>query len=297
MIHTLLSSVVLAATGTLASPAAPLAARQEPERGSDEVRRLERWPELGEAGKTLTKEIQRLRKARTPEMAEEADLALRAAGAGIVPELLPVLGKERDDEALARVEAVLLAVTGAEHTRLLAPYFGDASREVRVFALRRCGAFPDPGLRPAAEAALSGLREQGEKADALELYAAALCAASAGSVAGFDVLVDEAGKRWAKRGVEMRAALEGVRGPEATTLAAEQLAGERDAVLAGLYLLAGCGDEGAVPHVRPFLDSDDNQVRVAAINALRGIVAGEPPLERLPVFEAIELAKEWKRRV
>jgi hypothetical protein len=38
-------------------------------------------------------------------------------------------------------------------------------------------------------------------------------------------------------------------------------------------------------------------VRVAAINALRGIVDGQEPLEELSVFGAIELAKTWKVRV
>jgi hypothetical protein len=52
-----------------------------------------------------------------------------------------------------------------------------------------------------------------------------------------------------------------------------------------------------MPRVRFFLDDDDNQVRVAAINACRGIVDGAPPEEQLPVFEAIESAKKWKERV
>jgi hypothetical protein len=60
-------------------------------------------------------------------------------------------------------------------------------------------------------------------------------------------------------------------------------------------MLAGCGIKpDALPLVRPNLDSTDNSIRVAAINAMRGIVDGEPPIANLPVFEAIELAKKWK---
>jgi hypothetical protein len=43
--------------------------------------------------------------------------------------------------------------------------------------------------------------------------------------------------------------------------------------------------------VKPFLDSDDNSLRVAANHAMRGTVEGAPPLGELAVFEAIELAK------
>ena len=55
--------------------------------------------------------------------------------------------------------------------------------------------------------------------------------------------------------------------------------------------------EKTAPVVGLHLDSDDNQVRVAAINALRGIVDGQGPLEELSVFGAIELAKTWRARV
>ncbi len=270
---------------------------QELEKKPDEPKRLERWPDLGKAESKVRTDVERLRKARTPEMAQDAEAALTATGAGIVPELLPALGREKDEQARERIERVLIAVTGAEHTRLLSAWFGDKAVLVRTFALRRSSAFPDPGLREAAEAALARSLALGEKADPVELYAAALCATSAGSLAGFDTLAISAENRWADRGAELRAVLRAVRGPEASALAVTLLAGERSQVVAGLNLLSGCGDRASVTKVKPFLDSDDNQIRVAAINALRGIVDGQGPIERLSVFEAIELAKKWKGRV
>ncbi len=263
----------------------------------DEPKRLERWPDLAQPEAKVKNDIERLRKARTPEMAADAEVELKAAGAGIVPELLGALGREKDEAARERMERVLLAVTSAEHTRLLAAWFGDKLVGARIFALRRCSAFPDPGLREPAEAALARVRALGDKADPAELYAAALCVTSTGSLAGFDALRASAEKSWPQRGAELRAVLATVRGPEASALAQKLLAGERMDVVTGLNLLSGCGDRSSVAHVKPFLDSDDNQIRVAAINALRGIVDGEGPIERLSVFEAIELAKKWKGRV
>jgi len=54
--------------------------------------------------------------------------------------------------------------------------------------------------------------------------------------------------------------------------------------------------EDAIAIVKPQLDNTDNSIRIAAINALRGIVDGDLPIANLPVFEAIELAKKWKTR-
>ena len=48
--------------------------------------------------------------------------------------------------------------------------------------------------------------------------------------------------------------------------------------------------------VKPFLDSNDNSIRIAAINAVRGMADGEGPVADLPVFDAIELAKKLKNK-
>jgi hypothetical protein len=306
------SLVSVALLAALASPPALLAAVQDPPPAPQEpppgekpppaerpiVRRLEAWPALdGKARETVRVDVERLRKARTDEMADQARDALVQAGSAIVPELLPVVGKEKDPHALQRVLGVLETVTGPEHTRLLAAEFEDRSLPVRTWAMRRCGQFPDEGVRKAAGEALARARKGGDKADREELYAAALCTTAAGSREGLDVIADWAVDGWGKRGVEMRTALEAVRSPEAAAEAAKLLLqDDRKKTVAGLNLLAGCGDPGAIQRVKPYLDNTDNSIRVAAINAMRGIVDGDPPIANLAVFEAIELAKKWKAR-
>jgi len=265
-----------------------------------EIVRLTAWPELPkDLQKTVETDIERLRKAHTEGMGEDAHAGLIAAGAAIVPELLPKLGKEKDAEARARIEDVLNAVTSAEHTRLLAARFADKAQAIRTYALSRASAFPDAGTRAEAEAALAraaAVKEPKDE-DRAEHLAAALAATAAGSLAGLDHLALRAETSFGTEGARMRRALEAVRGPEATAQLGAKLSGERAARIAALNLLAGCGDASAKPLVKPFLDDNDNSVRIAAINALRGIVDGAPPLDKLPVFEAIEIAKEWKNRV
>ena len=271
----------------------------------EEIVRLEEWPALSsDERKTVRTDVERLRKAHTEEMGEQARAALIAAGAAIVPELLPKLGKEKDEDALERMDEVLAAVVGPQHTRLLAKEFSDRSMPVRTWALRAAARFPDPGTREAAEKALAKVEKRLERVeektreDAAEHLAASLAATAAGSLEGLSYLHVRARKGWGDLGADMRAALEAVRGPQATTAVAAHLDGERIDVVAALNLLSGCGDrETAVPIVKPHLDSSDNSIRIAAINALRGIVDGEPPVDKLPVFEAIELAKRWKARV
>jgi len=268
-----------------------------------EIARLEQWPKLaGEAAKAMKLDIERLRKSNTPEMGEQADAALTAAGAGVVPELLPILGKERNLDARGRIQGVLDKITAAEHTRLLAPFFADKSREIRTWTLHRCALFPDGELKAPAEAALAAAQAakvkdpKTEGADD-EIYAAALCATAAGSHQALDLMAKNALEEWGERGVELRTALEAVRDEEATTFAVKLAQdADRSRKVAGLNLLAGCGTKAAIGVVRPLLDNTDNSIRVAAINAMRGIVDGDPPIAKLPVFEAIELAKKWKER-
>lgn len=275
---------------------------QDEEQGTE---RLEEWPELDRSLRDgVSTDVQRLRKARTPEMGEQAREALIATGAAVAPELISALGKEKDEEARDRIVTVLDAVTGAVHTRLLARSFDDRSREVRTWALGRAALFPDPGIRSSAEAALTHARKavKGTKRDReaeAELLAAALAATSGGSLDGLDVVLGAA-EDWKRHGNEIRQACEGVRGAAASKRVVELLgkAEERAAKVAAINLLAGCGvAESAVPALRPLLDSDDSTIRIAAINALRGIVDGEPPLDKLSVFDSIEEAKRWKQRI
>jgi hypothetical protein len=288
-------ALLVVAAATAAAPAAPGTA-QDPE----PIERLEAWPDI-EDESAAKREMSRLRVAQTEAMGEEGGAALRAMGAAVAPMLLKAYEKERDDDARDRVHAVLLAVTGAPHTRLLAREFKHKSPLVRTFCLRRVAAFPDPGVREPAEAALDGLEKRGDKADPEELYLAAVCATSAGSEAGLERVFARARDHWKEDGASIRVALEAVRGEQVSDIFAKRLAEnkglERADRLALLHVLAGCGTETAKGAVRRYLDDDDNGLRIAAINALRGMVDREPPIDQLPVFEAIEVANAWKRRL
>ena len=269
-----------------AAPAAPAA-----------ISYLAEWPKPAAKDQLMT-DIERLVKARTEEMGKLAYEALQKCGDSAVPFLLDRYGKEKDEGAHERMQSLLIELIRPEHSRLLAKRFASAQLHERTLAMWRAGLHNDPQIRPQAEAALAKVEKQGEKADEFERYAAALVATASGSMQGLDELMSTAQKRWDKHGREIHLALRGVRGAEAAGIVSKGLADpERRAKVAALRLLSGCGDKSALPAIKPLLDSDDNSLRVAAINALRGIVDGADPLPELSAFEAIEMAKKWKERL
>ncbi|MCY2959326.1 MAG: HEAT repeat domain-containing protein [Planctomycetota bacterium] len=272
------------------APATPTAAVVSKER-------LAAWPKPVDKDTVLT-DIERVIKAHVPEMAEQGRDALVAAGASAVPFVLDRYGRERDEDARERLHEVLMRTTTAEQTRLLAKEFESKLAPVRTFTLHRAAAFPDSGIAAAAEKAWARLVKAGDKADPDEKYAAALCTASAGSTAGIDALFEACqSKRWDREKREIRTALEGARGKPATDLLLAKLdKADRKTKVAVLRMLAGCGEPAQAARLRLFLDDEDNAIRVAAINALRGMVDNEPPIEDLAAFEAIEMAKTWKGR-
>lgn len=272
----------------------------ESARTEDEAKqeKLSEWPKPSNPGE-LKKDVQRLRKARTEEMGTQAVAALKEAGAAAAPALIKALGKEKGEEARERILDVLSEVTTVAHTRLLARELKSKDLGVRIWVLRRLSIFPDHDLGEQVVKHLATLKKKGSKSDSNELKAASLCALSTGEIAGLDVVFEMTKDSWKRYSKEILIAAKEIRGKTATSVLAHHLAnGDRKERVAALRLLSSCGDQAtAVPLIRPLLDNTDNSLRIGAINALRGIVDGDPPLDKLPVFEAIDRANKWKKRV
>lgn len=267
----------------------------------DPVERLEAWPEL-EDERALKKSLSRLRSGRDEAQADEARNELSTAGAMVAPMLLEALGKERNEEARDRIAEVLAQVVGAAHTRLLAEWFDDNAPPVRIWTRARAARFPDAGLAEAAAAAWAEIEARTErtrrKPDPEERRVTALLLCSTGSVAVLDFVIEQATDDWGSVAPLVREAFAGLRGTDAGSTLGKKLQGApRKRASALLRLLAACGSEAELGHVGPFLDSNDNTLRVDAINACRSIIDGKAPLGRLSVFEAIELSKKWKERL
>jgi hypothetical protein len=271
--------------------AAPGSTHQDP------PKRLEAWPALTEKARTQ-KDILRLRKAKTEEMGIQASAALIKDGAAAAPLLIEAFAKERGEEARERVLEVLDQVVGRAHTRLLEPWFKSKYGHVRVWALRKAAAGVDPELVDAAREFWAGLSKRGRKLVDGERQAAALLLVSAGDTEGLTELFALARKDWKHEGPALRVIVAGVRGEAGEGWLLTQLTGgDRKAKSAALRLLSVAGSRTTLNRLGPYLESTDNTLRIDAINVCRGLVDGDPPLTKLAVFEAIELAQSWRARL
>ncbi|MEZ6004009.1 MAG: hypothetical protein R3F17_05835 [Planctomycetota bacterium] len=274
-----------------------------PETGSDkdeakkEPERLKEWPKVEDEA-ALKLEVKRLMKASTENMGIQSAEALGKMGAGIAPSLLGELSRTRDKDAMQRIEDVLDGVLGAPHTRLLGEHFLSKSPAERRYAMKIVAKNPDPGTREQAEKAFAEATKERTRWEAKDRYLAALCCAASGSKTGLDDLITAACENWGKTREDLSVSMLPLRDDTLTTDLIKRFdTGQRGDQVNGLRLLSIVGTQAAVPFVKPLLDSGDASIRVAAINACRGIVDHEPPLGNISAFDAIELAKKWKDRL
>jgi hypothetical protein len=273
----------------------------------DEVQRVEAWPEYGNKPE-LKRCISRVRKARTEEMATKGAEQLEEIGAAAAPFLLKSLRSEKDGEARARMEAVLDSITGPEHTRLLAVTLDEDSDAPRRYAAQRIAQLGDPGLRKRSEAFLAELKERAadkrarKPTEPVDVDLAAVLCLATGSNAGLERVIQLASPGpWETWGAAVERACEHAKaagpgiGAELST-GLSKASSPKDRVVF-LRLLTYAGSPDQVSPIVPLLDAEENQVKVAAINALRRIVDGDAPLKRLSTFDAIERAQRWKARL
>jgi len=263
---------------------------------------LTRWPGLAkEQAKEVVRAVAKLKKASSEAMLAAGLETLERAGAGAAPELLRALAKEKKEAPRARLIGMLEKLTGAEHTRLLSIYFKHKSDALRHWSLRRCALFPDPGTLKAAQKALQKALNPGKRKEVQpdEVFVAALAACAAGDLSAMEHLEARAKKVWKIEAASIQRALSAVRGKAASTQLVSKLgSSDRKERLVALRFLTAAGVEAeCVDAISPFLDDQDNELLVAAINALRSIVNHEPPLPRLSAFDAITKAKEWKAKL
>jgi hypothetical protein len=272
---------------------------QEPQ---DEVEdklppKLKAWPKPKSQG-GLKDQVARLRQDRSEDVAAEAHARLISMGSSAAPLLIRSLGKEKNKDARERIRFVLANLLDQQHSRLVAGSFGDKSIDVRVWALITVSRTPDPGLQKTVLGHWNALAKRGDKAQEVERYATGLCLLSIQDPLGLEPVVSATISHWKERAAQIRDVLNGLRSAAFDEALLGRLkATDRKQQSAALRLIAAGGTPATLSAVAPFLDSGDPTLRVDAINACRVLVAGEPPLDRIPVFEAIELAKTWKARL
>jgi HEAT repeat protein len=248
------------------------------------------WPRLGAGDEDRVKGLIARLGHKEPEEAARAEAALVETGTAAAPAMITRLsdGEENHNEVLERI---LDQVVHKEHVLLLVPYLADRRLSVRRFAAMRIAFYGNADMKPV----FLGMRKDQEPEIA---FMAELALARIGDQTSLPALLSAARESWSEKGAEIRFAARGLKGSKATTFLMEKL-DSRDirTELSALRLLSVVGTKECVARIGLLLESTSHLHKKEAINALRGILDGEEPLDDLSVFQAIDMAKEWKERL
>jgi len=103
---------------------------------------------------------------------------------------------------------------------------------------------------------------------------------------------------WLTRATELRADFAGINRKPLADKAAEYLQRRpRKEEIASLHLFELFGEKDQAKKLLHFLSESDTSIRLAAIDACRVVVDGEPPLNKPSMTEIIERAESWKSRL
>ncbi|MEM7202345.1 MAG: hypothetical protein AAF628_18890 [Planctomycetota bacterium] len=250
-----------------------------------------RWPELERKQKArITKLTKDLRQAKDPEVMAKLEADIADLGAAAAPRLLDLLSDYRKNinPSLTRV---LDSVTVAEHAPLLAQRASDKRVAVRRYVVQRLSGFGLPEMAPIFREA-----RKDEEADIAFQASIGLCAA--GDMDALPEIFERCVGEWADIRERLAQPLEAIRGIKASRKVLALMRGDDDRrQIAGLRLLRLVGEKAVKGLIAPYLDTEVHGVKKEAINALRVVVDGEPPLDELSVFQAIEMAKTWKEKL
>jgi len=221
--------------------------------------------------------------------AERAEAVLRGMGAGITLELLRQLDDENEDK-VAALGRILDAVLTPEYGHLVARLVRRKEPDVRMYATSRLARNHQSEMTPIFREVLE------DDAEDVRFYAA-LGLGGLEDMESMKIVFDRCRREWVRFAAVVSEVLTPARGPEtADWVLAEMESGDPLAQVVGLRLLRSLAPKSYKEKLQVYLDAEQNAVKKAAINALRVVIDGEPPLEQLSVFQAIELAEKWRQR-
>ncbi len=251
--------------------------------------KLAEWPPLAATAKERLLALVGQFRKQDPQLHADATQQLVAIGASGAPLLMQQIS-DRAENSNVHVFAVLDRILTAEHTSLLAREIKKPRVELRRWlALRLCRA-REAELGPVFESLLQDKDER-------TVFYAQLGLLGLQRPAALEPVIAYTKTRWAELAPVVAEVLGPIRSHAAATPLFEYLtkAAPGDQ-MAGLrlarYLMVK--EQGTL--LRRYIESADHAVKREAINAAR-VVHGEAPIENLSVFQAIEHAKEWLKKL
>lgn len=264
-------------------------APQKPPAAQETKGKLSEWPPLKDTdNERVLGLIGQFRKPN-PQLGEDAKKQLIQLGDPAMPRLMQNVS-DRADNVNPQLFAVLDEVLGKQHAALMARETKKPSTELRRYLTRRLCRFGDPDMAPIFE----GLQK--DKDESTVFYAQLGLLALKHKDALAPVLAYTK-TRWNDVGALTAEVLTPARCRELGDAAFEAIA-KAPAVdqMAGLRLLRFLMVKEQSVILRRYLEASEHTVKREAVNTAR-VLNGEPPIENLSVFQAIEHAKQWLQKL
>lgn len=242
--------------------------------------------------KEVQEDLVALRRAEKPEAQAEVRARLAGRGEGIVPSVLEAAPQYVEAGRFADLQQLLTAtLTDADLHLAWKLLKKKAPEPLRAHLTRR---FADSAREDAAPFLTPLLKDEMPSV----AYEAARGLLRRNDRAGLPVVLEAMRSRWTQESARLRADFAGLeRGPLAdvprehlnSTKLAERLLGLR------LFELFGVKEQAKL--LLPMLSESDTSLRLAAIDACRVVIGGEPPLEKPSMTQIIEHAEIWKKKL
>jgi len=253
------------------------------------VEKVAEWPTLADTDKDRVRAL--IGQFRKPDAAlhDPAKKALTELGAGAVPILL-LETSDRPDNLNRPIFDVLDAVIGPQHAALVAREIKKPRVELRRYLTIRMCRFVDPELLPVLQATMK------DKDESTAFHAAlgALALKDKGALAPVMAYTKS---HWQEVQAIITEVLPAARSLDTGTWVFEAIGKAPVPDQAnGLRLARYLATKDQAGSVRPYLDATDHTVKKEAVNAMR-VLHDEAPIENMPVFQVIEMAKAWAKKV
>lgn len=267
--------------------AAPAAGQQDGKPPPKPAAKLEQWPPLADLARD--KAIGLVAQFRKDaHLHADARTALVALGDQVVP-LLFSLVSDRADNVNEQLFSVFDQLLGPQHSALLAREHKNSRAALRRYVALRLCKLVEPPLQPVLEAMC-------KDKDAEVVFLANVGLLALRQQSALQPVLQRVRSDWSGCRELLAAVLPAARartsGQWLLDLAAKATAVEQ---MNALRLLRWLGTKDHALAIKAYLAAEDNNVKKEAINALR-VIHGEEPLENLPVFQVIGLAKEWQNK-
>lgn len=228
--------------------------------------------------------------------AREAEIV--KLGRGVVP---AVVQKAHEKHKLqeAHLASILDKLLGKDDVAFVKGLLADPAPAVRVFAVRKLlsvtptKADGDPEL-------IELFKQSLNDADPEVKLAAALALADQHRADGLLVLIEALRSADKVKQEAVGQALHKLKGREAHKLVEGELSEkvkDADRRILVLKAIGMIGDPSAASLIGKSLEESNSRIQEAAVNALRGAVDGQPPVELATVFDLVKEIEAWKKRL